>query len=123
MKSGALAQSSRIERYLRLLSPDIVLTDELKNELTGYDGCNDKPCALLRMDRNRLLLVHNPHGSPMASSRIIDLTDLGDKDAVPARPSAVKEKPVDLASASIEVRPVQRKQLFVDGKPVDQPFE
>ena len=123
MKSGALAQSSRIERYLRLLSPDIALTDELKNELTGYAGCNDKPCALLRMDRNRLLLVHNPHGSPMASSRIIDLTDLGDKDAVPARPSAVKEKPVDLASASIEVRPVQRKQLFVDGKPVDQPFE
>jgi hypothetical protein len=123
MKSGALAQSSRLERYLRLLSPDIVLTDKLKNELTGYGGCNDKPCALMRLDQDRLLLVHNPHGSPVPSSRIIDLNNLSSKYAIPAKPSAVQEKPVDLASASIEVRTVQRKQLYVDGKPVDQPFE
>ena len=123
MKSETLSQSSRLDRHLRLLSPDIALTEPLKNQLTGYDGCNDKPCALLRIDQHRLLLVHNPYGGPVVGSRIIDLNNLGSKPATPAKPSAVQEKPVDLNKALIEMRPVQRKQLYVDGKPVGEPFE
>ncbi|HET9336271.1 MAG TPA: DUF4153 domain-containing protein, partial [Sphingomicrobium sp.] len=55
-QAQSVAQRARIERYLRVLSPDIAVTDELKEEITGQDGCNDKPCALLRLDTGRLLL-------------------------------------------------------------------
>ena len=123
MKSETLSQSSRLDRHLRLLPTDIALTEQLKNELTGYNGCNDKPCALLRLDKNRLLLVHNPHGGPVVDSRIIDLTNLNNRKATPARPSTVQGKSIDLGRASIEVRLVGRKQLYVDSKPVGEPFE
>lgn len=123
MKSATLAQSSRLDRYLRLLSPDIVLTDELKAEITGYNGCNDKPCALLRLDQGRLLLVHNPHGG-FVQSRVIDLAALGKdgKEPTAATPVPSQEK-ADLSRANIEVRSVERRQLYVDGKPVGEPIE
>jgi hypothetical protein len=123
MKSTTLAQSSRLDRYLRLLSADVTLTDELKAELTGYNGCNDKPCALLRIDTGRLLLVHNPHGG-FVQSRVIDLATLGKdaKEAV-AAPAVTSKEKTDLSRASIEIRQVQRRQLYVDGKPVGEPIE
>ena len=123
MKSATLAQSSRLDRYLRVLSPDIALTDELKAEITGYNGCNDKPCAVVRLDARRLLLVHNPHGG-FVQSRVIDLATLGKegKERAAATPVPSQEK-TDLSRASIEIRPVERRQLYVDGKPVGEPIE
>lgn len=123
MKSATLAQSSRLDRYLRILSPGVALTDELKAEITGYNGCNDKPCALLRLDEGRLLLVHNPHGG-LVQSRVIDVATLGEDGKKPAAATPVmSQEKTDLSRASIEIRPVQRRQLYVDGKPVGEPIE
>ncbi|MDV3258309.1 MAG: DUF4153 domain-containing protein [Sphingomonas sp.] len=118
-----IAQQARVEERVRLLSPDIELTAPLKQELTGFKGCNDRPCALMRLDAGRLLLVHNPHGVAV-QSRVIDLASLGKglkgpRDAVPGA-EPVK---VDLARATIELRPVNRRQLYVEGKPVGEPVE
>ena len=120
------AQQSRLDRYLRLLSPDIDLTPELISEITnGWQGCNDRPCALVRLDQKRLLLVISSAGNDIVSSRIIYLNSLG-KDqqelvSTIARKAAVEG--VDLKSVPIEIRTVLHRQLFVDGKPVDDPFE
>ena len=123
MKSATMAQSVRLDRYLRVMSPDIQLTEALKNEITGYNGCNDKPCALLRLDAGRLLLIHSPHGG-MAQSRVIDLASLaqGDKQPANAVPAQSQEQ-TDLGRATIEIRAVERRQLYVDGKPVGEPIE
>ncbi len=123
-QAESVAQRSRIEQHVRLLSNDIVLSDALKAELTGIDGCNDRPCALLRIDPRRLLLVHNPHDGAV-QSRVIDLAQLGKgldrpRDAVPA---IARSEKVDLGSAAMEVRSVERRQLYVDGKPVGDTFE
>jgi hypothetical protein len=116
----SVAQQSRLDQYLRVLSPDIQLTDALKAEMTSYDGCNDKPCALLRLDADRLLLVHDPYGGQI-QSRIIAVSKIGkEKTPAIAVPPAVK---ADLGRAAVEVRPIERRQLYVDGKPVGQPFE
>jgi len=116
------AQRPRLDQNLRILSPDIVVTEPLKAELTGYEGCNDRPCALLLLDKDRLLLVRKPEGVS-ANYRIIDLAGLGkNKNAARAVPAADTQSP-DLAKAAIEVRPVERRQLYVDGKPVGEPFE
>ena len=83
-----------MEENVRLLSPDIELTEPLKRELTGFEGCNDRPCALLRLDENRLLLVHNPHGV-LAQSRVIDLASLGEGRKRPARATRAEAPKVE----------------------------
>ena len=125
-ETESVAQQSRLDQYLRVLSPDVELTPELTSEITkGWQGCNDRPCALLRLDQNRLLLVTSLAGNNIVSSRIIYLDSLGkdqqDLASTSARKAAVEG--VDLKSVTIEIRTVQRRQLFVDGKPVDDPFE
>jgi hypothetical protein len=121
-ETQSVAQQARLDQYLRLLSTDIDVSDELKAEVTGYDGCNDKPCVLLRLDAGRLLLVHNPHGGQV-QSRVIDLASLGEREKQAPQAPVVTPVQVDLSRASIEIRPAQRRQLFVDGKPVGEPFE
>jgi hypothetical protein len=122
-ETESVAQQSRLDQNLRVLSPDIRLTDELKAELTGYDGCNDRPCALLRLDAGRVVLVYKPYDTSLVQSRMIDLSALGkEKQGIGAAPAA-KPVPVDLSKADIKISPVERRQLFVDGKPVGEPFE
>ena len=118
-ETESAAQQLRLDQYLRVLSPDIVLTDELKAEVSGYEGCNDKPCALIRLDAGRLVLVHSPYGQ--VQTKIIDLSALTRmQQPAPAEPT----KPVvDLGRASIELQPVERRQVFVDGKPVGNAIE
>jgi hypothetical protein len=123
VQTESVAQQGNLDQYLRLLSQDIVLTNELKAQLTGYDGCSSRPCALVRIDGRRLLLVTTSNEKDI-SSRVIDLTELGKKD--PARrvvPMIAEPPKADLAHANIEIRPVRRRQLFVDGKPVGDLFE
>jgi hypothetical protein len=121
-ETQSVAQQSRLDQYLRVMSPDIGITDDLKAELTGYDGCNDKPCALLRLDAGHLLLVSNPHGVSV-QRRVIDLAAVGaEKRSARPVPAPMADQ-TNLARASIEVRPIQRRQLYVDGQPVGEAFE
>jgi hypothetical protein len=122
-EAESVAQQSRLDRYLRLLSPDIVVTEQLKAEITGYDGCNDRPCALLRLDAGHLLLVYKPYDTSLVQSRVIDLAQLGRARKQPREVQAAATSKIDLARAQVQVRPVQRRQLYVDGKPVGEPFE
>ena len=41
----------------------------------------------------------------------------------PAAPAATKPEPADLSKARLEIRAVERRQLYVDGKPVGEVFE
>ena len=122
-ETESVAQQARLDQYLRLLSPDIALTPELKADVTGYNGCNDRPCALVSLGAQHLLLVYKPHESGATQSRVIDLSNLKERHKVRAATPAAKPDAVDLAKASIEIRPVGRRQLYVDGKPVGDPFE
>ncbi|MDP9422594.1 MAG: DUF4153 domain-containing protein, partial [Pseudomonadota bacterium] len=131
-ETESVAQQARLERYLRVLSPDISLTAELRADITGRNGCNDRPCVLLRLDSDRLLLVYNPYGSTIESREVV-LSSLAKRSRKPsdadldAAAAAVEEaanaKAPDLSRATIEVRTVTKQQLFVDGQPVGSPIE
>jgi hypothetical protein len=46
-------------------------------------------------------------------------------DAVKGYPDAAEREAVKAAigQGKVEIRPVERRQLFIDGKPAGQPFE
>jgi hypothetical protein len=123
-RSESIAEQSRLDQYLRVISPDIVMTPALRTAVTtGYDSCNDRPCALVRLDANRLLLVTTGYDKAV-QSRIIEVNKLGSgKERASAIAVPPPVKGVDLARAQIEIRPAERRQLYVDGKPVGEPFE
>ncbi len=127
-ETESVSQQARLDQYLRLLSPDIELTPELRKAVTtGYDGCNDKPCALMRLDSQRVLLVTAGYNQQL-QVRVIDLANLNQREQAAAaalRATEEKAKPgeVDLGRAKLEIRTVERRQLYVDGKPVGEPIE
>jgi hypothetical protein len=128
-ETESVAQQARLDHYLRLLSPDIVLTDKLKAEVTGNKGCNDRPCALIRISADRLVLIYNPYDSSL-QSREISLSELAKRGQEPspaeklvAVEEAANAKAPDLSRATIEVRKVERQQLYVNGEPVGNPIE
>lgn len=122
-ETESVAQQTRLEEYLRVLSPGIELTPELKADITrGWQGCNDKPCALLRLDEERLILA-TTESDGTVESRIIHPSKLtSDKPTRIAIESPPRPK-ADLSRATVEVRSVERRQLYVDGKPVGDPIE
>ena len=128
-ETKSVAQQAGVEQYLRLLSPGIIVNDALKAEIVGSNGCNDRPCALIRIDPDRLLLVYNDRG-PIIETREIRLSTLARRGEVPSAAEqaaavhdALQAKDADLGRAEIEIRTVERKQLYVDGRAVGQAFE
>lgn len=123
-RSESISEQSRLDQYLRVMSPDIDMTPALRSSVTtGFDSCNDRPCALVRLDSNRLLLVTTGYDNAV-QSRVIELNKLASgKEQTAAITVPPQVKGVDLARAQIEIRPAERRQLFVNGKPVGEPFE
>ena len=124
-----------LDRRVRLLSPDIQLTPPLRKYLSGWQGCGTDVCALLRIDERRLLLIKTEGAKDNRSvaTSIVDvqkLEALAKKDPagtaygfdVESREEEAAVRGVDLSSANVDIRTVERRQAFVDGKPVGQLF-
>ena len=115
-----------IEQRLRLATPDIVLTDELREAIGKDYSCREEvdACVLMRIGPERYLLLSTSGKKKLVSSGLIDLANnrsasgrgFVGREAVPV-------EGVDLGSAKLELREVKRRQLLVDGKPVGEPFE
>ena len=115
-----------IAKRLRLASPDIVMTDELREQIGTTYGClgkNDQ-CVLMRIGPERYLLVSTSGKKKRVTSSIIDLADVRRaKGKGMVGLERVDVENVDLDKARIEVREVRQRQLVVDGKDVGDPFE
>ncbi|QNN65754.1 DUF4153 domain-containing protein [Sphingomonas rhizophila] len=112
-----------IDRRVRLLSPDIELTPNVRQHLADFGGCIEQsPCSVMRIDATRLLVVWQG-GGKVAMANVVDLSrNPGDIETAAADRNLFP-KVDNLEKARIEVRTVKRRQAFVDGKPVGDPFE
>lgn len=127
-QTANVAAEARLERSLRLLSPGLELTPELRRTIVNRARCEGaNSCALLRVDAKRVILLSSAMGRSMVTGQLISLDALDSADGSPARPEPTRSPPVaeqvDLATAPVEIRDVKRRQLFVDGQPVGEPFE
>lgn len=126
-----LARQDKARASVRLIGDDIVWTEDLARRVVRNGSCGDpqQKCALVRLDANRLLLA-GQYGDGTITTRIIRLdTRLGERSADGLIETADEAAPsvappsVDVGTGTMEIRTVTRSQLFVDGKPVGDPFE
>jgi len=116
-------QQANIETRVRLLSPDIELTPTARQRLAEFGGCKEEtPCPVLRVDADRLLVVWQGADKSTVASLVELKRDPADID-YGARARDLSPKVDDLQKAKIEIRTIERKQAFIDGKPVGDPFE
>lgn len=140
-----------LDKTLRILPAGTPLPTELREAIAESWKCRGEPCTLafLPEGKEAVLLVHSqfqpeptPATKPATSSRVVRSARYGGSDIV-ERYLLVGGKWVDadeaiasstdtvsdprakagLDSGQIEVRPVQRRQVFVGGVPVGDPFE
>src|SRR5215210_2840883 len=120
-------QADNLEQYIRILSSDIRLTENLRQELARRSYCDKaKQCVLFRADPNRLVLITASGVPAELGTQVIDERELSASSNATSVNSA-KNHPsaegIDLERAQIEVREVELKLVYVNGKPVGDPFE
>ena len=121
-QTRAAVEVDELAGRIRVLSDDLRLTPDILRRVSLRRQCPaEAGCALMRLDERRLLLVTSYGEGGHVTSAIIDLTVPADVEL--ARPAPPGPQDVNLESAQIEVRPIQRRQLFVNGQPVGEPFE
>ena len=133
----ARREGRQIAGRLRLATPDIVMTDELREAIGKEYSCRGKDdrCVLMRIGSERYLLVWTYGTKKRVSVSTFDLADTktsADRARLEIEAAANGDvvgteakvlEGVDLDKARIEVREVKRRQLLVDGKPAGAPFE
>ena len=117
-----------IEKRVRLLSPDIVWTDQLRRKVSERNECDEAAhCTLIRVAPEKLMLLRSYGSDDYLSATPIDLaqptvTAGKAEPAVEAIVQVASEtdnvRGIDLASARVEVRDVTVRQVHVNGRPV-----
>jgi hypothetical protein len=117
-----------IEKRVRLLSPDIQWTENLKRQVSGQGDCDENSqCALIRLSPDQLMFLRSQGSDSYLWSSVIDMkevaagkaTESPDPDVLLlADSNAQGPKGVDLSRATVEVRQVMVQRVHVDGKPV-----
>ncbi len=116
-----------IEQRVRLLSPDIQWSDDLRRRVAEAGGCADRTqCALVRVAGNELMLLRSHGADDYLFAVAIDLdapSPVGrpSPEAAPASPlhvTGTDNVKADLGKAKVEVREESVSRVYVDGQPV-----
>jgi hypothetical protein len=113
-------EATTIDRHVRIVGPGVRLDDRLRRAIAAQANCGEgNPCLLYPIGGERFAVVTTAGTPSRAAVTIVDST------LSSARPKPDDEGPEErsLEDARLEVRAVSRRQLFVDGKPVGEPFE
>ena len=97
----------------------------MRQELARRSYCEHaKQCVLFRADPNRLILI-TASGIPASlSTQVIDERNLAaSSNATSMNSNNPSAEDIDLERSQIEVREVPLKLVYVNGKPVGDPFE
>lgn len=113
-----------LEEKLRVLPAGRKLVPELTTAIAHQQWCRDTPCIVYWLSDNRVALV----GRGEARLMVIDRDDKGGWSPNYALDNGTERGDTaltidDVEKAPVEVRSVQRRQLYVGGKPVGGSFE
>ena len=125
------ASVAGLDRFLRVLPAGAMVSPDLREAIGGTPYCRDAPCVLVMADdRTAIVTGRWSRQQDMSSQRLVldpggKWVESSNSAAIPVQPvaSAPKVPGPDLATAPVELRAVQRRQLYIDGKPVGEAFE
>ena len=109
-----------LDRYLRKIPSDLQLPTNLRIIVANANFCRERPCVLVQVAPNSLVLAGRYHDNGPIETIHYSLTD---GQWVTARPVTDALMETNLATARVEIRTIERRQLYVDGKPVGQNME
>jgi len=122
-----MAERAALDREVRIVSPDVELNEWLRSQLTNWNGCHGEPCAVIRLDGRTLAVLTPTTDNRHVAAQILEIPskDSNRQDVPKAVDGQKLPRLADeaIAKSAIEVRPVQRRQVFIDGAPVGDAFE
>lgn len=130
-KTGAIAN---LDRYLRVVPDGALVPSKLREAIGATRFCREMPCVLVSLDPRRAIVAGRWQGDEAVQSEILKQVADGSWETStgifrgPRPVSGATRAPKsaegpDLARAPVELRNVERRQLYIDGKPVGEPFE
>jgi len=128
-KSASLAN---LDRFLRVVPDGAAVPPGLRDAVGASRFCRTDPCILMLVDARSAVLAGHWRGEDALQSQRMTLGKNGEWSelvGVPVPPVAGQPKPAagkdepDLATAPVELRTVDRRQLFIAGRPVGEAFE
>ncbi len=130
-ETSAAVDRAGIEGRVRILTPGLILDEGTKQSIAATGECGEgRQCAILHQRAGTLLLVARRDDGriayrtlPVSSTKPARTGRSNEFLGDPGFSTPTKIKVDDLATAPIELRPVTRRQLFIDGKPVGEAFE
>ena len=128
---GKKASAAALDRYLRILPKGAVLTPAQRDAVAATPMCRIETCVVMLVnDRNGTVVGRTTKKGNLTIQGItMDekgkwTNDFLGETIMPRETVKDGDLPrSDLATATIEVRKVERRQLYVDGKPVGAEFE
>ncbi len=109
---------------LRVVPEGVVVTPELRSAIAETRFCRLGPCVVTMIDDRRALIAGSMHEDDTVSVETLYRDSAGDWSTVNAVPPAAERRfRPDLATAPVEVRTVERRQLHIDGQPVGEAIE
>ena len=125
------ASAASLDRYMRVLPEGATLSPVQRDAIAETPLCREQACVVTIIEQRGGLVTGRAFADGNVLVHRITLNEKGrwTHDLVTSAPeiksSATGKKlaPIDFANDPIEVRTVERRQLFIDGKPVGEPFE
>ena len=119
-----IESKAKFATHLRVIPEGAVLSPQMRTELVESPFCRQGPCVAVPLDDHRAIIVGSGGDQRPLEVWTLILDDKG-KRAPNAENATLPKTSVrpNLATATIEVRKVERRQLYVDGKPVGAEFE
>lgn len=120
----AAASAPLVERNLRVVPEGTNVPEGLREAVERNRFCREGPCVLTIAGADRAILVGSPRrGSSVHSLHIAPGTDGQWREHDLTATSTEPPPPAPDLTGEVEIRSVERRQLFVDGKPVGDVFE
>jgi hypothetical protein len=120
----AAASAPVVAQNLRVVPEDAAVPQALRDVVERNRFCRVGPCVLTIIGPNKAILVGSPRAGTSLHSLRIERRDDGQWNEYDHLATSTEPRPpVPDLKGEIEIRPVQRRQLFVDGQPVGEVFE
>ena len=116
--------AATLDARLRVIPEGTAIPQDLRNSIAATRYCRVGPCVLTLVDDRRAVIAGPLIKDDNVESALIERDDKGVWSQDIHSPHVAKPpfRP-NLTNAPVELRTVERKQLYIDGKPVGEAFE